>query len=37
MGGDMDHIEEKIVRQIEKNREEIIRFARDIYADAELG
>jgi amidohydrolase len=33
----MDRIEEKIIRQIDKNREGIIRFARDIYAHAELG
>ncbi|MDR1444841.1 MAG: M20/M25/M40 family metallo-hydrolase [Treponema sp.] len=33
----MDHIEEKIIRRIEENREQIIRFARDIYTHAELG
>ena len=33
----MDATEAKIVEQIDKHREEIIAFARDIYTHAELG
>jgi metal-dependent amidase/aminoacylase/carboxypeptidase family protein len=33
----MDNIEERILRKIDENREEIITFARDIYTHAELG
>lgn len=33
----MDAIEQKIIETIDKNRDEIIEFARDIYTHAELG
>lgn len=33
----MDRIEEKIIEIIDNNREEIIKFARDIYRNPELG
>ena len=33
----MDAVEQKIIQMIDKNREEILAFARDIYTHAELG
>ena len=33
----MDAIEEKIIKNIEDHREEVLAFARDIFEHAELG